>query len=242
MKIKDSTHVIVKSRHPARKSLVVSLVMIAVVVSGWLLYEYGRLSSGFDGAEARRERSTLQSRIKEQEQEITRLAQQNEILIQGKGIDRLAYAEVDRSLTELQTENMELKEEVAFYRGIVGSAGESRGLQIRNFRLTKNGVAQGYRYRLILTQFVRGNRFVNGHVSLTVSGVHEGMEKQLSHEEFVKEAIDNMKFRFKYFQELQGDIVLPEGFVPLKITLSIVPQDQSLKQIEQSFNWSEVNT
>ena len=242
MKNTDSTHVIVKSHHPARKSLFVSLIVVVVVASGYLLYEYGRYSSGFDSAGAKRERNTLQSRIQEQAQEITQLTQQNEILTQGKEIDRLAYTEIDRSLADLQSENMELKEEIAFYRGIVGSAEEERGLQIRNFKVVKNGGGESYRYRLILTQFVRNNRFISGNISLSVSGVYDGVEKQLVEEEFVRQDKDDMKFRFKYFQELQGEIVFPDGFVPLKITLNIIPQDKSHKPIETTFNWSEVIT
>jgi len=242
MKIQDSTHVIVKSHHPARKSLFVSLIAVIVMASGYLLYEYGRYSSGFDSAGAKRERDALQSRIKAQEEEITRLNQQNEILTQGKEIDRLAYTEIDRSLSDLQNENLELKEEIAFYRGIVGSAEEVRGLQIRNFKVVKNGTAESYRYRLILTQFVRNNRFISGNISLSVSGVYQGTEKQLAQEDFVRQDKDDMRYHFKYFQELQGEIVFPEGFVPLKITLNIIPQNKSHKPIETTFNWSEVIT
>lgn len=242
MKTQDPTHVIVKSYHPARKPLLISLVVAVIVIMCSSLYEYGRFRGGFDSAEAKRERNILQLRIKEQEEEKIELTRQNEILNQGKDIDRLAYAEVDRSLAELQSEILELKEEVAFYRGVVGSAGESRGLQIRNFRLIKDGQTQGYRYRLILTQFVRNNRFVTGRVSFVVSGIQEGIERQLTQGDFVKQAPDDTKFRFKYFQELQGEIVLPEGFVPLKINLSIIPQDDSLKPVEKIFNWTEVMT
>ena len=142
----------------------------------------------------------------------------------------------------MQSENMELKEELEFYHGIVGSADEVRGLQIRNFKLTKDESSQSFRYRLILTQFVRGNRYISGNVSLSVSGVHNGLEKSLSQEDFVQQGSDDMKFRFKYFQELQGEIVLPDGFVPLKITLDITPLDKSHKPIEQTFNWSDVIT
>jgi len=242
MKLTDSPHVIVKSHHPARNTVFITLMVIAVMASGYLLFEYGRKSSGFDSSEAKRERNDLQSRIDEQEQQMTQLMKQNEILRQGKEIDRLAYAEIDRSLTDLQSENMELKEELEFYHGIVGSADEVRGLQIRNFKLTKDDPPQRFHYRLILTQFVRGNRYISGSVSLSVSGVHNGVEKSLSQKDFVQQESDDMKFRFKYFQELQGVIVLPEGFVPLRITLNIIPVDKSHKSIEQTFDWSDVIT
>ena len=242
MKIKDSTHVIVKSHHPARMTLYAGLMIVAVAACGYLLYEYGRYSSGYDSMSTEREMDSLQSRLEDQELEIAHLAQQNEILTQGKEIDRLAYTEIDQTLTDLQKENMELKEEIAFYRGIVGTAEEVRGLQIRNFKLIKNDIPQNYRYRLILTQLIRSNRFVSGHVILAVSGVLNGIEKSLSQQEFVREDEDDMRFHFKYFQELQGEIVLPEGFVPLKITLSIIPQENRRKTIEQTFNWADVIT
>ncbi|HEY4732344.1 MAG TPA: DUF6776 family protein [Gammaproteobacteria bacterium] len=242
MKIQEPTHVIVKSHNPARKPLLVILVLAIAGITGSSLYEYGRFRGGFDSAEAKRERNILQARIEEQEDERIELARQNEILLQGKDIDRHAYAEIDQSLAELQSEILELKEEVAFYRGVVGSAEEVRGLQVRNFKLIKDGQTQGYRYRLILTQFVRNNRFVSGRVNLAVSGIQEGIDKQLTQGEFVKQVPENTKFRFKYFQELKGEIVFPEGFIPLKITLSIIPQDDSQKPVEKIFNWSEVMT
>lgn len=242
MKIKDSTHVIVKSHHPARKTAAIVLLVIVVMALGYLLYEYGRYSSGFDSVEANSERDALQSRIDEQDKQITQLTKQNEILRQGKEVDRLAYAEVDQSLSDLQSENMELKEELEFYHGIVGTAEEVRGLQIRNFKLTKDDSPQRFHYRLILTQFIRGNRYISGHVSLSLSGVLNGIEKSLSHNDFVQQGPDDMKFRFKHFQELQGVIVLPEGFVPIRITLNIIPVDKSHKPIEQTFSWSDVIT
>ena len=58
----------------------------------------------------------------------------------------------------------------------------------------------------------------------------------------MRQGPNDTKFRFKYFQELQGEIVLPEGFVPLRITLNIDPVDKSQKPIEQTFSWSEVIT
>ena len=242
MKLTNPPHVIVKSHHPARKTVFITLIVIAVMATGYLLFEYGRKSSGFDSIEANRERNELRAQKDDLEKAMTNLMKQNEILKQGKEIDRLAYAEIDRSLTDLQSENMELKEELEFYHGIVGSADEVRGLQIRNFKLTRDDLPQSFHYRLILTQFVRGNRYISGNVSLSVSGVHNGIEKSLSQKDFVQQGSDDMKFRFKYFQELQGEIVLPEGFVPLRITLDITPVDKRHKPIEQTFNWSDVIT
>jgi hypothetical protein len=237
---RKSTHVIVKSHHPKKKMTVVVLFIVGIALGGWLLFEYGRSRAGFDNMQASRTENALQARVKMLEQERTELSAQNAILTQAAEIDRRAYAEVDRSLSELQSEILELKEEVAFYRGIVNSADAVQGLHVQSVKFQQRGDAQHYHYRLILTQYAKNNNFISGEANMVVAGVQDGQQVELAHAHIAGDGESGVKFKFKHFQELEGDIELPSGFLPLRVTLTATARGKGKTAAERSFSWSDV--
>lgn len=49
-----------------------------------------------------------------------------------------------------------------------------------------------------------------------------------------------LNFRFRYFQDLSGQITLPEGFEAERVILSIKPEGKGkLPPVEQAFDWPE---
>jgi len=237
---KGSKHVIVKHHHPVKKSLWLFALLVVVLMSGWWLFDYGRSRAGFDGAAASGERERLVERIGQLEDEVTELRAQKAIHEQAREIDRHAYVQVEASLKEQQNEVLELREEVIFYRGIVGSSDQVRGLQILSFLLEDNGGEGNYRYRLILNQLAKSNRVIKGRVRLTLIGLQGNTQVELPHADISKKSSKGELFRFKYFQELDGDIVLPEGFVPLRIKVEARSSGKKPKSIERIYNWSEL--
>ena len=237
---RKSTHVIVKSHHPKKKKIFGVLFIVGVVLGGGVLFEYGRSRAGFDGLRVARTESALKARIKALEEEKGDLSAQNAILTQASDIDRKAYSEVDRSLAELQSEILELKEEVAFYRGIVNSPEAVQGLHVQSFRLESSGDEQHYHYRLILTQYAKNNRLISGTAKMVVSGVQDGRQVELTHEHIAGDGKHGVKFRFKYFQELEGDIELPTGFLPLRVNLKAGTDGRGKAAAERTFSWADV--
>ena len=46
-----------------------------------------------------------------------------------------------------------------------------------------------------------------------------------------------VEYSFKYFQQVEGDIVLPAGVKPVRVIARLVPVSGAA--LEQSFSWSE---
>ena len=46
-----------------------------------------------------------------------------------------------------------------------------------------------------------------------------------------------LPYRFRYFQDLKGDLRLPKGFKPLEVQVSVTGRDA--KQHEQTFAWAD---
>lgn len=48
---------------------------------------------------------------------------------------------------------------------------------------------------------------------------------------------DNIKLRFKYFQTLEGQLVLPDGFEPQRIELLAKSSGKDSVTVEKKFGW-----
>ncbi len=240
MAAKGSKHVIVKHHHPLKKALCYLGIVVALLASGWWLFDYGRSRAGFESSLASEERDRLRERIQQLEEETASLRAQKAVHERAREIDRLAYDQIDNSLKAQQSELLELKEEVIFYRGIVGSSDQVRGLQLLSFRLESNGGKRNFRYRLILNQLEKNNRVIKGRVRLTLIGLQGDQQVELSHADITKKGGKGELFRFKYFQELDGDILLPDGFVPLRIKVKARSSGKKPKSIERIYSWSDL--
>jgi len=172
----------------------------------------------------------------------SRLSQENvdfkariAILERSRQIDGKAYGDVDQHLKRLQGEILALREELAFYRGIV-SSNEARGVFIHTLVLEREGNTDAYRYSLVLTRNMRNGKVVSGTVDLSVSGELNGELKQLSREEMVTGA-PVLAFEFKYFQRLEGRLRLPKDFVPHRVYVQVHTPGSRPPKVEKTFDW-----
>jgi hypothetical protein len=211
---------------------------VALVAFGWLLYEYGRNVAGYSMVEAHQRQAALAGQVAELEAEKGRLQAQVAVLEQAAEIDRRAYEEVDRTLADLQNEMLEMRQEVAFYRGIVNSEDVAPGLRIQSFKLRQADAAQ-FQYRLVLTQLASTKARIQGKAEIALSGLRNGAETDLPAVELLSEAgTADLRFSFRNFQELRGVLNLPAGFIPLRVHLRAVPKDGGV--VERTFSWTDV--
>lgn len=238
--VKKSTHVIVEARPPRVKQALYVLLMAVTLAGGWVLFEYGRARAGFDAHAARNTQEALLARITELETENKRLSGQNAVLAQASDIDRHAYDEVDHNLADLQDELLELKQEAAFYRRLVNTSGAAKGLQIESVKLQRDGESPVYRYRFVLMQNAAPLDVVQGEVRMSVGGLKNGVQAEISQQELLGADKTAMPFKFRHFQELAGSLALPAGFVPMRLMLKVVPRDGGKSPLERTYSWSEL--
>lgn len=229
---------VVKSHHPWRTRILLGLLLAGLIFIGWSLFEYGRFSAGYDSVEVTHEHRVLLGHVDELEEQIEKLREEKAVLERAAQIERKAYDELDTTLKVLQAEILELKEELAFYRGIVSPRDASHGLHLQRFKIEPNGKQQGYRYKLILTQVLKNDRTARGVIRMQIEGVQNGGPKVLGLAEVSEKSIKELEYRFKYFQNMEGDIQLPGGFTPKRVTISVNPKNQrDQSPFEKTFDW-----
>jgi len=223
---------------PGRTWVIRALLLGLLVVTGYLVYEFGRINGGYDVVEAAKERQQYDDRIAALKQEIVTLEQEVALLETHREIDREAYKEVESSLTALQAKIQEQRDAIAFYRGIVSPADGTSGLRVQDLKLTRGKAEREFKLRLVLVQAMKHDRKVSGDVNLSVEGNQDGVETSYAFKQLAPpEADKGWAFSFRYFQDFDRRLILPDGFTPERIRVEVRSKTRSIASIEESFAW-----
>ncbi len=231
-------NLVVKPHHPWKTRTLLILGGILLLIGGYTVFDYGRFLAGFDSTQANRVQEELLHAKEQMEDEIETLRQEKALLERARQIERKAYDELDGTIKNLQAEILELKEELAFYRGIVSPREASTGLQLQKFSIEPNGPSRSYHYKVVLTQVLKNDRLASGQVQLYLDGIHGSEPKSLTLKDVTEKSVSELSYRFKYFQNLEGDIELPENFTLLRATVKILPRGYERDSIEKTIDWS----
>lgn len=234
----------IRRRRPWRSAFVLLLLMAMMAGGVYQFYERDRVSLDAGLArleeklnETRKDNSSLREKINTLEDENSGLQEKVAVLERGRQVDAKAYAKVDEHLKKLQSDNLALREELAFYRGIV-SSDDSRGVSIQAFVVKREGSTDAYRYSLVLTRNMRNGKVISGTVNLSISGEMNGNLKQLALKDVSNTVTGGLAFEFKHFQRLEGRMRLPRGFVPHRVYVKVHTPDNRPSNLEKTFDWS----
>jgi hypothetical protein len=223
---------------PAYVWFAAAAVVVVLATAGYLLFESGLNYAGTALADMAAERAALQARLTKVREANSELRQQLAILERSSEIDRLATLEVRNEFAALTTEMLELRKELDFYRGIVSPKDNMSGLNIQSFELQPAARDRHYEFSIMLTQMRRNERYVRGVVEMEVAGIEDGIDKILP---FARVAVGDskaLKFKFRYFQGFEGEIAIPEGFEPQRVTVRLKPSGKGQPPaIEKTVDW-----
>lgn len=225
----------------SRGRVFVTRVVFAVVIVGfgYLVFEFGRIQANYNIVDAAEERQVYEDRIAGLEKKIIALNEDVALLETHRDIDREAYKDVEVSLTSLQAKIQEQTDAIAFYRGIVSPADGAAGLRVQDLRLTRAQEERAYTVRLVLVQSLKHDRKVSGDVSLIINGEEDGVATAYNFAQLMpQDTSASWPFSFRYFQDFDRKIVLPNGFTPETITIEVRSKTRSISSIEAVYAWA----
>jgi len=212
--------------------------VLLILVAGYLVFEYGRISAGYDTVDAAKELGALEAQIDTLDDEIEALKQEVALQETHREIDREAYKEVEGSLIALQAKIQEQQDAIAFYRGIVSPSDGKPGLRVQDFKLTRGGEEREFNLRLVLVQAMKHDRKVSGNVAVRVEGNENGEARTYVLTDLLPADSERAwPFSFRYFQNFDRQIVLPDGFTPERVHVEVRSKTRSISSIEESFAW-----
>ncbi|HEX7079981.1 MAG TPA: DUF6776 family protein [Gammaproteobacteria bacterium] len=224
------------------RAWLVGLATVLVLGAAYLVFELGRYEAGYSLLDHRNEVERLRTRVGEQAQRIEELERELAMLETSSEIDQETYAQLKVTLTELEAKLQAQEEELAFYRGIISPPDGQPGLRVQSVEVAPGNGEQRYVLRIVLMQAIAQNRKAAGVVRLSVSGNLHGEPQTLGLEELTGAAeVAELEYDFRYFQGLEQEITLPDGFEPLDIEVEVRPSEPRGEPLTQTFEWAAVS-
>lgn len=218
-----------------------ALALLMLALGGWGLYEAGRIQGGYNLFSAKARFNELEKQVRALEAENGRLRSEVALLETSRQVDRKAYEEVDASLADLQSQIQSQREELVFYRGIVSPEDGRSGLQVQDLEIIATERERAYRLSLVLIRAIKHDRRVNGVVNFAVEGDLDGAARILTMTELAP-AEEPLEFNFRYFQDFEREIVLPQGFAPRRVQIEVMPRTKGVAAVSQTFDWVTTNS
>ena len=239
--VKGSKHekMIVVPYRPGRRFVLVALLVLGVAVSavGGFMFSYSNTLRSQQSEQATQQE--LNELLIGAETENSELRRQIAILDRSSVMDQLATEEVQETIIGLRDRVAQLEQDIVYYRQVVSAETEDTGLIISQLDIDVTRESNRYRYKLVLRQQdADGDTFLTGHVNINLVG-SQGEEKQILSLRDLSAEQDQLdiRLRFKYFQNIEGELVLPENFVPDRLQVAAVSVGPVEKSINQNFSW-----
>ncbi len=210
-------------------------------MAGFALYEFGQVQGGYNRLQAQARFGDFNEQVESLEAENAALRAKVALLETSRQVDREAYEQVEASLADLQAQIQSQREELVFYRGIVSPEDGRSGLQVQELEILPGEGERTYLLSLVLIRAIKHDRRVNGVVNFVIEGVANGTARSLSMSDLGQPG-DPVEFNFRYFQDFEREIVLPEGFAPRKIHVEVTPRTRGVAAVTRTFDWVTSNS
>ena len=213
------------------------LILIGCGLAGaFFAYELGQIRAGYNRLESEQRYAALQKELIALQEDNVARRERVALLETSEKINAEAYRQVEAQLIELQARILKQQEDLAFYEGIVASD-QTAGLRIQDFALVPGVDDSAFSLRLVLAQALRNDREVSGYIELAVQGTRGGEPLTLDLRDLAASEDERLDFSFRYFQNLEADLVLPKGFAPERVIVKLTPKGKAVKAVEESFAW-----
>ncbi|MCV6627538.1 MAG: hypothetical protein OIF38_15680 [Cellvibrionaceae bacterium] len=214
----------------------VAAVIIALIAGAYL---YGRYEQRDQRQEALVELDLVRSQLREKAVEAEELRQQVANLALGAQVDQKANEDVRGEVIRLKAQIAELEENVSFYRGLMSPTENKRGLTIGSLDVIATGTPRHYQYKLVVQQLASNHGHLRGHMQFTVVGRDaDGSARSYALKDLSSGVgSDQIRLGFRYFQNVSGEMVLPEGFTPERIELVAKSSGKDAVKVEKKFGW-----
>ncbi len=230
---------VVVPHRPGQRLLFTIAVLFGVAAAALGGWAYGYYTTLLSQESAQADRAGLVSQIDTLQSENTDLRRQIAILDRASVMDQRATEEVQTTIRTLRERVAQLEQDIVYYRQVVSEETEDTGLIIGQFDISTADTPLNYRYKLVMRQEdADGDTFLEGHVNVNLVGNLDDEQvvyplRDLSGDE---DQLD-IRLRFKYFQNIEGQLALPEGFLPDRIQIAAVSNEPVEKTINQDFSW-----
>jgi hypothetical protein len=140
---------------------------------------------------------------------------------------------VQKELTDqvkvLTTENMKLKDDLAFFETVIPTTKVAEGISVQGLKAEMVAPNQ-LSYRILVMQGGKGIRDFTGEMQITLTLVQAGKPAMMFFPDPKLGDAGRLKLTFKHYQRLEGLISIPEGAVVKAVQAKVLDKGQQRAQ------------
>lgn len=218
-----------KPMHNLKKVLAVAALLGLSLVVGLLVGQWNGKEAIFQNGALVQQLDTLT----EQNQTLQKNLVAAELAVK---VQEQAAQELQKKLTGLLSEKVALEDALSFYRDLMEAGDKPEGLRVANFALFATNTPKVFQFSVLITQVAEKRKYVAGDILLKVVGVMNGARQEVIFDAASAVVGFPLRFRFKYFQDLVGQVRLPSDFIPERVSVSV--QQNAKNAVTSDFEWS----
>jgi hypothetical protein len=159
-------------------------------------------------------------------------------LQQQQQTNSTALAALKSSLASRDAELQKLQREQGFYARLIGIDSSRSGLGVHSVAVSPVAGTGAWNFTVTLVNTAENADPARGTLTLAIEGVRDGKLATMGWSNLAAPAArDGVPFAFKFFQQLRGSFMLPKGFVPNRVTVTLHPEGGS--PVSHRIDWQE---
>jgi hypothetical protein len=228
-------NLVVRSHAPRRRAVLVWASVLLAIVILYAAFELGRYDAHFRVIDSVRGALAASARIRDLEAENTRQRTQLEAADVARRVDREGYKQVQSSLGDMQSQIARLNQDLSFYRGLV-QPDSTIHVKVQQMQIVPETAGQ-YRLKFVLMQTGKPDSVVTGSATMAIDGLLQGKPLSLTLAEVSPTHRMSLAYSFRYFQDYDEIVRLPEGFEPTRVGVEIHRARDLNHGFRQAFVW-----
>lgn len=230
--------VVVQQQRRDRSPLVWAAVALAWLITVGATWGFAQRLAAPQLPRLSAELDRVRGEVRQWHRQAETLRQRKATLERSDEISRRANLQMQAALAERDQEIASLRANVAFYERLVGATSQQKGLTVYSAAFTPEAGGT-WRYEMVLTQSLNRGAISNGKLQFVLEGVRHGKLTTIGWDELhQRPSTPPQDYSFRYFQQVAGSVMLPAGFTPQRVRISLRGDSGS---VEQTLGWKGAN-
>jgi hypothetical protein len=209
------------------------MASVTLAVAAWM-YDAGRRFAGFDRTETQEELTTLRDKVAQLQAE----ADQLRAVVNSSGsrlqIEQSAQAQISSQVKQLEAENTRLKEDLAFFEGLMPSEKRDEPVSIHRIKVERGTLSGEYRYRLLVTYGGRRDREFQGSLQIMVDLQDKGRNDMIVATGGDTAENGMRRLNFKFFRRVEGTFRVPPTATVRAVQFKVFESGNGEARVTQS--------
>jgi len=217
--------------------LAIAILAVLAVGLSWSMYDAGRKFAGFDKNEINYELDRLSQTNIRLQRENDELSMKIASLDRQSQMDHVAREDIGKQVKALETENIRLKEDLAFFQNLGSVPGKTeQRVSIGRLKLERGQLPGEYHYSLVLVQGGQRQKDFQGSLEFAVNFQQNGqkMVMPLASENPSK----MLDVRFKFYQRVERSFRMPPNAAVESMQVKVFENGIAQAKLMQTVNLS----